>query len=53
MFRKNQDVFNRSQNLSMEMNDYNEEQVRILKEHNDFLTSENEKLSAACEKYMK
>lgn len=36
----------------MEMENYNEEQIKILREHNEFLTSENEKLVKACEKYM-
>jgi hypothetical protein len=36
----------------MQMDSYNEEQIRILKEHNGFLVSENEKLVKACEKYM-
>jgi hypothetical protein len=26
--------------------------MKVLKDHNDFLLSENEKLSKACEKYM-
>jgi hypothetical protein len=41
MYKKNQDVFNRSQSLSEQMEDYNEEQIKILKEHNGFLVSEN------------
>lgn len=34
------------------MDDYNEEQIRILKEHNGFLVNQNQKLAKACEKYM-
>lgn len=34
MYRKNQDALNRSQNLSMEMDLYNEEQSNLLKEQN-------------------
>lgn len=52
MYRKNSDALNRSQQLSMEMDNYNEEQINMLKQHNEFLTSENEKLSKACERYM-
>lgn len=52
MYRRNQDVLNRSQSISEQMEDYNEEQIKILKEHNGFLVAENEKLAKACEKYM-
>lgn len=52
MIRKNQDVLNRSQHMSQQMESYNEEQIRMLKEHNGFLLEENEKLVKACEKYM-
>lgn len=52
MYRKNQDALNRSQNLSMEMDVYNEEQNALLKEQNDFLVAENEKLTRLVEKYM-
>jgi len=31
MCRKNQDVLNRSQSLSVQMEDYNEEQIKMLK----------------------
>lgn len=31
MYRRNQDALNRSQNLSMEMDMYNEEQTNLLK----------------------
>ncbi len=48
MYRKNSDALNRSQHLSMEMDNYNEEQITMLKQHNEFLTTENEKLSKAC-----
>lgn len=48
MYRRNQDVMNRSQSLCEQMDDYNEEQIRILKEHNGFLVNENEKLAKAC-----
>ncbi len=34
MYKKNQSVLNRSQNLSMEMENYNEEQIKVLKENN-------------------
>ena len=34
MYRRNQDALNRSQNLSMEMDLYNEEQTTLLKEQN-------------------
>lgn len=37
MNRKNQEVLNRSQHLSMEMDNYNEEQIKVLKEHNELL----------------
>ena len=52
MYRKNQDALNRSQNLSMEMDVYNEEQNNLLKEQNEFLAGENEKLTKMVEKYM-
>ena len=52
MYRKNQDALNRSQNLSMEMDVYNEEQNNLLKEQNEFLAGENEKLTKMLEKYM-
>jgi hypothetical protein len=52
MYRKNSDALNRSQQLSMEMDNYNEEQITMLKQHNEFLTGENEKLVKACERYM-
>ena len=35
------------------MNLYNEEQLELVKKHNEMLTRENEKLSDACQKYMK
>ena len=41
MYKRNQDVMNRSQTLSDQMFDYNEEQVRLLNEHNEFLVTEN------------
>jgi hypothetical protein len=41
MYKKNQDVLNRSQTLSEQMEDYNEEQIKILKDHNTFLVNEN------------
>jgi hypothetical protein len=41
MYRRNQDVLNRSQALSEQMEDYNEEQIKILKEQNSFLVNEN------------
>ena len=41
MYRRNQDALNRSQNLSMEMDLYNEEQVNLLKEQNEILSKEN------------
>lgn len=41
MYKRNQDVMNRSQTLSDQMFDYNEEQVKLLKEHNEFLVTEN------------
>ena len=52
MFKKNQDALNRSQHISLEMDSYNEEQLKVLRSQNDMLTSENEKLAKACEKYM-
>ena len=52
MCRKNQDVLNRSQSISMQMEDYNEEQIKMLKEQNNLLVEENEKLGKACQKYM-
>ena len=52
MYKKNQDVLNRSQTLSEQMEDYNEEQIKILKDHNTFLVNENQKLAKACQKYM-
>ena len=36
MIQKNQDVLNRSQHMSQQMESYNEEQIRMLKEHNGF-----------------
>jgi hypothetical protein len=36
----------------MEMDNFNEEQMNVLKEHNEFLLGENERLAKACEKYM-
>jgi len=39
--RRNSDVLNRSQHLSMEMDDYNNQQNDILKEQNTFLMNEN------------
>lgn len=50
--RKNRDVLNRSQNISIQMDNFNEEQIKMLKEHNCFLVEQNEKLVRACEKYM-
>ena len=41
MYKKNQDALNRSQHLSMEMEEYNEEQNNLLKEQNNILVSEN------------
>lgn len=41
MYRKNSDALNRSQQLSMEMDSYNEDQINMLKQHNEFLTNEN------------
>lgn len=32
MYKRNQDALNRSQNLSMEMQSYNQEQTNLLKE---------------------
>lgn len=52
MYKKNQEVLNRSQYLSMEMENYNEEKMKVLKDQNDFLLTQNEKLTKACEKYM-
>jgi hypothetical protein len=40
MYRRNNDVLNRSQHLSMEMDQYNEEQMTSLKEENVFLKKE-------------
>lgn len=34
------------------MSQHHEEQFNILKEQNEFLTAENEKLIKACERYM-
>lgn len=34
MYRRNSDALNRSQHLSMEMDSYNEEQIKMLKQHN-------------------
>ena len=42
---------NRSQHLSMEMDEYNSQQNEILKEQNTFLMGENERLTRMCEKY--
>ena len=39
--RKSSDVMNRSQHLSMEMDEYNYQQSEILKEQNTFLMNEN------------
>ncbi len=44
-------MLNRSQHLSMEMDDYNQQQNEVLKEQNTFLMNENERLSKMCEKY--
>ena len=52
MYKKNQEVLNRSQHLSMEMESYNEEKLNALQANNDFLIAENEKLSKALEKCM-
>ena len=52
MYRRNSDALNRSQQMCSEMAVFNEEQLEMLKKHNDFLTNENAKLSKACEKYM-
>jgi hypothetical protein len=52
LHRKNQEVLNRSQYISLEMSQHHEEQFNILKEQNEFLTTENEKLIKACERYM-
>jgi hypothetical protein len=41
MYKRNQDVLNRSQNISEQMVDYNEDQINMLKEHNGFLVTEN------------
>lgn len=49
--RKSNDALNRSQHLSMEMDDYNSKQNEILKEQVTFLESENTRLSKMCEKY--
>ena len=43
--RKSSDVMNRSQHLSMEMDEYNYQQSEILKEQNTFLMNENERLT--------
>ena len=40
MYKRNNDVLNRSQHLSMEMDQYNEEQTKALKEENLFLKKE-------------
>ena len=40
MYKRNRDVLNRSQHLSMEMDQYNEEQMTALKEENVFLKKE-------------
>ncbi len=37
MYKRNNDVLNRSQHLSMEMEEYNESQNSALKEENAFL----------------
>lgn len=34
------------------MENYNEEQIKVLREHNELLLAENEKLSKAVEKYI-
>jgi len=52
MYKRNQDALNRSQNLSMEMDSYNEEQNNLLKEQNEFLTNENLKINKLYEKAM-
>lgn len=52
MHRRNNDMLNRSQQLSMEMEDYHEEKLTLLKKENEFLAEENEKLNELCKKYM-
>ena len=52
MYRKNQDALNRSQNLSMEMDDLNGEEIQFLKQQNDFLAAENERLEKSLKKCM-
>lgn len=37
----------------MEMEDYNNEQNMVLRQQNDFLLTETEKLTKLCEKYKK
>jgi hypothetical protein len=41
MHRRNNDMLNRSQHLSMEMEDYHEEKLSLLKKENEFLAGEN------------
>jgi len=51
MYKRNNDVLNRSQHLSMEMEEYNEEQLEMLKRDNVMLRREVEGLRAKGEKY--
>ena len=51
MYKRNNDVLNRSQHLSMEMDQYNEEQTKALTEENVFLKKEIESSQALCLKY--
>ncbi len=51
MARRSNDALNRSQQHSMEMDDYNCRQNEILKEQVGFLEEENVRLSKMCEKY--
>lgn len=48
MSRRNNDALNRSQHLSMELDDYNFQQSEVLKEQNAFLLSETERLAKMC-----
>lgn len=45
-------MLDRSQTLSLQLDNYNEEQLAMLKEQNELLANENEKLAKVCEKWM-
>lgn len=51
MHKRNNDVLNRSQHLSMEMEEYNESQSKMLKEENEFLKKQIESCQTLCLKY--